>query len=125
MAETYRGQHKIAYFSGESTTFTPTSSYVTYAEVPGTARNLVFEVHMSPSTGTEPIDFRLMQSMPRHAAQTSDLKYNLQSTQLLQKTSSFTKNTGKNCYMFAAQVRQSTNSTDFGTSVKIKWMGVS
>lgn len=114
-----------SFFGDVTSTYTPTSSYVTFAEVPGTARNLVFEVILSPSTGTEPVDFRLMQGMPRHAAQTSDITYSFPSTTYTQKTSSFTINTTKGCYMFALQVRQSTNSTDYATSVYAKWVGIS
>lgn len=125
MGTIYKGQYKIPFFHGESCSFTPTSSYVTYVEVPGTARNLVFEVYMSPSTGTEPIDVRLMQSMPRLDAQTSNINYLLQSTEYTQRTSSHTFNTTKGCYQFALQARQSTNSTDFATTVKVKWMGIS
>jgi hypothetical protein len=120
----YKGQHKISYFSGESSTYTLTSSYTTIAEVPGTARNLIFEVYLAPTTGTLPVDLRLMQAMPRLDAQTSDLNYGMQTTVYTQKTSSFTFSTGKGAYMFAAQIRQSTNSTAVGTA-QIKWMGIS
>jgi hypothetical protein len=118
------GVGKAAWLSGQSCTMTPTSSYTTIAEVPGTFRNLVFEVYMSPSTSTEPVDFRLVQAMPRLEAQTSDINFKFPSTVYLQKTSSFTVNTTKGCYMFAAQVRMSTNSTDFATTVQAKWMGI-
>lgn len=125
MGNIYKGQCKIPYFYGQSCTFTPTSSYATYVEVPGTARNLVFEVYMSPSTGTEPIDVRLMQSMPRLDAQSSNIRYWMQSTEYTQRTSSHTFNTTKGAYQFAFQARQSTNSTAFATAVQIKWMGIS
>ncbi len=116
--------NKISFFTGESSSFTLTSSYVTYAEVPGTARNLVFEIYLAPTTGTLPVDFRLMQGMQRLEAATSDINYKFQSTEYTQKTSSFTVRTGKGCYSFAAQVRQSTNSTSAGTA-QIKWIGIS
>jgi len=118
--------HKLlGFFGGVTSNYTPTSSYVTFAEVPGTSRNLVFEVMLTPTTGTEPVDFRLMQGLPRLGAGTSNIVYNFASTTYTQKTSSFTINTTKGCYMFALQVRQSTNSTDFGTSVQSRWIAIS
>lgn len=117
------------FFGGVTCSYTPTSSYITFAEVPGTARNLVFEVFLSPTTGTEPVDFRLMQGMPRtvdkYGMGTSGIVYNFPSTTRTQKTSSFTINTTKGCYMFALQVRQSTNSTDFATTVQARWLAIS
>jgi hypothetical protein len=116
----YKGG-KIPYFSGESSTFTPTSSYVTYAEIPGTARNLVLEVYAG-STGM--FDARLVQSMPRLDAQTSDINYKFPATTYANKSSSWSFNTTKNSYMFAFQARQSTNSTTFATTLQLKWMGI-
>jgi hypothetical protein len=117
----YKGS-KIAFFSGESSTFTPTSTYVTYAEVPGTARNLVFEVYAG-STGV--FDVRLVQAMPRLDAQTSDLNYKFPATTYSNKSSTWSFNTTKGAYMFAFQARQSTDSTSFATPLQIKWMGIS
>ncbi len=114
----------IPYFTGESSTFTLTSSYTTFAEVPGTARNLVFEIYLKPSTGTLPADVRLVQAIPRLSAVTSDLNFSLQSTVYTQNTSSFTFSTGKGAYAFALQARQSTNSTSAGT-IQAKWIGIS
>ena len=109
--------------------YTPTSGYITFAEVPGTFRNTIFEVIMSPATGTEPVDFRLMQGLPRIldavGMGTSDLVFTYAATTYTQKTSSFTINTTKGCFTFALQVRQSTNSTDFATTVQSRWIGIS
>jgi len=116
----------MGFHSGVTTgVFSPTSAYATFGEAPGTGRNLVLEVTMSPSTGTEPVDFRLVQGMARLDARTSDVIYTFASTTYTQKTSSFTINTTKNAFQFALQVRQSTDSTDFGTTVSAKWIVIS
>lgn len=117
--------NRLPYFGGVSSSYSPTSSYGTFERIPGTGRNTVLEVIMSPSTGTEPIDFRLVQGMPRLTAGTSDIDFRFASTTYTNKTSSFTISTTKGCYMFALQTRQSTNSTTFSTTVQARWIAIS
>lgn len=114
----------IPYFTGESSTYTVTSAYGTFAEVSGVARNLIFELYLAPAT-CNPIDFRLVQAMPRLTAATSDLNFQFAATTLTNKSSDFTKNITKGCYVYALQAKQSTAATDFAATIQAKWIGVS
>lgn len=117
-------QRLLGFVEGVTSVYTVTSAYATFAEVPGTARNLVFELILSPST-SNPIDFRLMQGLPRLAVGSSDVVYNFPATTYLQKSSDFTMNTTKGCYLFALQARQSTAATTFAATVQSRWIGIS
>ncbi len=118
-----RGLMKL--FNGESSSVTlVTSGYTQVAEVPGVARNLVFEIYIT-STAATAVDARLVQGMARLDAKTSDINYKFPATTLTQKTSNFSFNTTKGAYMFALQAKISTASTDAtATSVKAKWIGI-
>ncbi len=117
----------MPYFTGESTSYTEavTSAYTQHAEVPGTARNLVFEVYLNATTSAEPIDLRLVQGMPRLDAKTSAIVYSIPATTYAQKSSSFTFNITKGAYSFSLQTKLSTGSTSVeGRTVQVKWIGI-
>lgn len=114
----------IPFFTGESSVYTPTSAYATFAEAPGIARNLIFEIYLKPSTTADPVDFRLVQGMPRLESSTSNIRYLFPATTYNANTSSFTIRTGKGAYSYALQAKLSTSSTAV-TTVQAKWIGIS
>ena len=100
---------------GLSCAYTPTSSYVTFAKVPGNGSDLLFDI-IQASTAN-PTDVRFVRSIASESSQ-----FLLTSTSWTDVTSSFYGNTTKHAHTFAIQAQQSTNSTTFSGTVQIRWM---
>lgn len=100
---------------GLSCAYTPTSTYVTFAKVPGNGSDLLFDI-IQASTANR-TDIKFVRSIASESSQ-----FLLLSTSWTDVTSSFQSNTTKHAHTFAVQAKQSTGSTDFSGTVQIRWM---
>ena len=100
---------------GLSCAYTPTSSYVTFAKVPGNGSDLLFDI-IQASTANR-TDIRFVRSIASEASQ-----FLLTSTSYADITCSFQGNTTKHAHTFAIQAQQSTASTTFSGTIQIRFV---